>query len=54
MSGMELLAKIVKNVHLKPLTILAKSSILDIQLGPKCASAGGYQTVAKTRREISA
>ena len=41
-STMELFAKIVENVHLKPLTVLAKRSILNARLGPKCASASGY------------
>ena len=35
----ELLAKVVNNVNLITLTILAKKLILDAWLGPGCASA---------------
>lgn len=49
---MELLAKIVKKVHLKPLPILTKRSTLDTLLDPNCASADGYQIVVKIQTEI--
>ena len=50
---MEVSAKIVSNVDLKPLTILTKSSILDALLGPKLASAVEYNPVLKIQTEIS-
>ena len=39
--------KIVCNVNLKTLTILAKRSIFDAWLGPKCASADVYNKLLK-------
>ena len=44
---MVLLTKIVSDVTLKTLTILAKRLILDAWLGPGRASVDGYITVYK-------
>ena len=41
------------HLGLKPLTILAKRSILDAWLFPKWVSVGGYNTVSKIQTEIS-
>ena len=38
----ELFAKKVNNVNLKPSTILGKKTILDVSGGPECSSTGGY------------
>ena len=42
---MDLFAKIVNDINLKPLTIVAKVFILDAWLGPESAPTGGYNTV---------
>lgn len=53
-STIEFLAKIVQNSHLEPLAILAKKSILDAWLGPKCASSVvGYLIVVEIQMKIS-
>ena len=44
--------KIVSNVSLNTLIILAKISIWDGWLGPEFASAGEYNTAFKTQAEI--
>ena len=41
------------HLGLKPLTILAKRSILDAWLFPKWAYVGGYHTVFKIQTEMS-
>ena len=41
------------HVNLKPLTIPAKRPIIDVALGPECASAVEYNVVLKIQREIS-
>ena len=46
-------AKIISNVNLKPLTVLAKSSILDIWIGPECAFPSECNTVPKIQTEIT-
>ena len=43
----ELFAKIVSNVHSRPLAILLKVSIWDAWVGPECTSAGGYNIALK-------
>ena len=48
----ELPSKIVKNVHLRPLTIPVKKSILDAWLSPKYAYAGGYNIVVEIQTKI--
>ena len=50
-STMELSAIIVDSISFKPLAFLAKRSVLDVWLGPGCAS--GYDTVLKTQSGIS-
>ena len=50
-SVMVMLVKIVSNVNLKTLTILAKRFILDAWLGPGCASVDWYITVLKIQTE---
>ena len=45
--------KIVRNVNLNTLTILAKSSIWDAWLSPECASTGEYNTAFKIQAEVS-
>ena len=49
---MVLLAKIVSNINLITLTILAKSLILDAWLGLGCAPADEYITVLKFQMKI--
>ena len=39
--------------YLKPLTIIAKRSILDDWVGQECASAGEYNAVLQIETEIS-
>ena len=51
-SMMVLLTKIVGNVNLIKLTILAKRLILDAWPGPGCSCADGYITVLKIRMKI--
>ena len=45
--------KIVNNINLKALTILAKRLILVAYLGPQRVSVDGYITVLKIQIEIS-
>ena len=49
---MVLLGKIVSNINLKTITILAKELILVALLGPGCVSADRYITCLKIQIEI--
>ena len=49
---MEHFVKMFSNGYLKPLTILAKTSILDAWLGQECASAGEYNAVLQIQMEM--
>ena len=51
-SMMVLLKKIADNVNLKASTILAKRLILNVWLGPGCASTDWYITVLKIQTKI--
>ena len=50
---MERFAKMFSDGYLKPLTILAKRSILDDWVGQECASASEYKAVLQIETEIS-
>ena len=49
---MVILAKLVSNVNLRILTILAKRLILIAWMGPGLASAGGHLTVLEIQSEM--
>ena len=49
---MVILAKLVSNVNLRILTILAKRLILIALMGPGLASAGGHLTVLEIQSEM--
>ena len=52
-STVKLLTRIVNNINIKSLTVLAKRSISDAGFGPEFASADKYNTVLKIQMNIS-
>lgn len=52
-STVKLLTRIVNNINIKSLTVLAKRSISGAGLGPEFASADKYNTVLKMQMNIS-
>ena len=49
----KLLTRIVNNINIKPLTVLAKRSISSAGLSPEFASADKYNTVFKIQMNMS-